>query len=55
MRGVGITPDELVEMPVGAVPLSPAEASTLDVQGLEDSKDAQLIRALQELGTLPVK
>ncbi len=55
VRGVGITPDELVEMPVGAVPLSPAEASTLDVQGLQDSKDAQLIRALQELGTLPVK
>ena len=55
VRGVGITPDVLVEMPVGAVPLTPAEASTLDVQGLRDSKDAQLIRALEELGTLPAK
>lgn len=55
VRGVGITPDELVEMPVGAVPLTPAEASTLDVQGLHNSKDAQLIRALEELGTLPAK
>jgi carboxyl-terminal processing protease len=49
VRGKGIQPDELVDLPPGAVPLSPADAARLDSQALLQSKDTQLVRALQEI------
>jgi carboxyl-terminal processing protease len=49
VRGKGIQPDELVTLPQGVAPLSPAEAAQLDAQALRASDDTQLVRALQEL------
>lgn len=47
IRGQGIEPDELVLLPLEIRPLSPAEAVTLDAEGLRDSSDAQFVRALE--------
>jgi carboxyl-terminal processing protease len=49
VRGVGIQPDELVNLPPDAAPLSPADAAQLDSQALLQSKDTQLVRALQAI------
>ncbi len=49
IRKEGITPDVRVELPVGVASLSPSEAAALSAQALEESKDTQLVRALQEL------
>jgi carboxyl-terminal processing protease len=49
VRGKGIQPDELVNLPPDAAPLSPADAAQLDSQALLQSKDTQLVRALQEI------
>ena len=49
VRGKGIQPDELVDLPPDAAPLSPADAAKLDSQALLQSKDTQLVRALQEI------
>jgi carboxyl-terminal processing protease len=50
VRGKGITPDEIVSLPEGQVPLSPSAAGELDAAGLQASGDAQLLRALAVLG-----
>jgi carboxyl-terminal processing protease len=55
VRGKGIQPDELVDLPPGVTPLSPAEAARLDVQALLQSKDTQLVRAIQELKAIAAK
>jgi carboxyl-terminal processing protease len=49
VRGKGIQPDELVDLPPDAAPLSPADAAQLDAQALLQSKDTQLVRALEEI------
>jgi carboxyl-terminal processing protease len=49
VRGKGIQPDILVDLPPGAAPLTPAEAAELDSQALLRSDDAQLVRALETL------
>lgn len=49
VRGKGITPDEVVELPVGKIPLSPSEAAALDQAGLQASGDTQLLRAIDSL------
>jgi carboxyl-terminal processing protease len=49
VRGKGIQPDEVVTLPAGAAPLSPAEAAQLDIQALRQSTDVQLVRALEDL------
>ena len=49
VRGKGIQPDELVDLPPDVAPLSPADAAQLDSQALLQSKDTQLVRALQEI------
>jgi carboxyl-terminal processing protease len=49
VRGKGIQPDELVNLPPDVAPLSPADAAQLDSQALLQSKDTQLVRALQEI------
>ena len=51
VRGKGITPDQIVELPIGKVPLSPSEAATLDSAGLQASGDTQLLRAIEVLKT----
>jgi len=50
IRKEGIAPDVRVELPPGVATLSPTEAAALSEQALQESKDAQLVRALQELG-----
>jgi carboxyl-terminal processing protease len=52
VRGKGIQPDELVALPPDVAPLSPADAAQLDSQALLQSKDTQLVRALQEIRAL---
>lgn len=47
VRGVGITPDELVALPPGATGLTPAEAADLSQQELLASDDTQLARAFE--------
>jgi carboxyl-terminal processing protease len=49
VRGKGIQPDEVVALPAGAAPLSPAEAAQLDIQALRQSTDVQLVRAIDDL------
>ncbi|HEY3230490.1 MAG TPA: S41 family peptidase [Roseiflexaceae bacterium] len=49
VRGKGIQPTELLALPPGVAPLSPAEAARLDAQTLLQSKDVQLVRALAAL------
>jgi len=49
VRGKGIQPTELLALPPGVAPLSPAEAARLDAQALLQSKDVQLVRALAAL------
>jgi carboxyl-terminal processing protease len=51
VRGKGITPDEIVELPVGKTALSPSEAAALDPAGLQASGDTQLLRAIESLKT----
>jgi carboxyl-terminal processing protease len=55
VRGKGIQPDELVDLPAGAAPLSPADAARLDAQALRESKDTQLVRALEEIKSVADK
>jgi carboxyl-terminal processing protease len=55
VRGKGIQPDELVELPPGVAPLSPADAAQLDSQALLQSKDVQLVRALEQLKAVAVR
>ncbi|PDW03540.1 S41 family peptidase [Candidatus Viridilinea mediisalina] len=47
IRGQGISPDEEVILPFEIRPLSPAEAAELDSVELRESRDAQLVRALE--------
>jgi carboxyl-terminal processing protease len=49
VRGKGIQPDEIVTLPADVEPLSPTDAAQLDAQALFQSKDVQLVRALQVL------
>jgi carboxyl-terminal processing protease len=55
VRGKGIQPDELVELPADVAPLSPAEAAQLDAQALLQSQDVQLVRAIEQLKAVAVK
>ena len=55
VRGKGIQPDEIVELPPDVIPLSPAKAAKLDQQALLQSEDAQLVRALHVLKGLAGK
>lgn len=50
VRNKGINPDEVVSLPSGAIPLSPAQAAALDPQALRQSDDTQLLRALEVVG-----
>jgi carboxyl-terminal processing protease len=52
VRGKGITPDQVVELPVGVEPLTPSAAAKLDAAGLRASGDAQLLRALELVGAI---
>lgn len=45
VRGRGITPDKVVDLPPQASPLTPAEAAALDLQALRASQDVQLVQA----------
>jgi carboxyl-terminal processing protease len=47
----GIDPDILLPLPAGALPLLPFEEERLTPEQLRDRDDAQLLRALQELGS----
>jgi|APCry1669189070_1035195.scaffolds.fasta_scaffold00113_15 carboxyl-terminal processing protease len=47
IRGQGITPDEKVDLPIDADPLSPVEAAALDATQLHGSTDLQLVRAIE--------
>jgi carboxyl-terminal processing protease len=47
VRGVGIAPDEVVDLPSDATPLTPREAAELSAQALRESSDVQLRRALE--------
>ncbi|GAB4126850.1 MAG: S41 family peptidase [Roseiflexaceae bacterium] len=49
VRGSGITPDIVVELPLGKLPLSPREAAALSPADLANSGDTQLLRALELL------
>jgi carboxyl-terminal processing protease len=53
VRGQGITPDEIVDLPAGKNPLSPSEAAGLSAGQLQESGDTQLLRALQLLAVGP--
>jgi carboxyl-terminal processing protease len=48
VRNVGIEPNEIVALPPGIAPLSPADAAELNVEELLDSEDVQLVAALKE-------
>jgi carboxyl-terminal processing protease len=47
VRGKGIVPDELVELPPGVLALSPAAAADLSEPELLGSEDVQLVRAVE--------
>jgi carboxyl-terminal processing protease len=47
----GIDPDILLPLPAGVLPLLPFEEERLTPEQLRDRDDAQLLRALQELGS----
>lgn len=47
VRNIGITPDELVALPPGVAPLTPAEAAELNQEDLLKSADVQLVRGLE--------
>lgn len=49
----GIDPDIKVSLPNGASPLIPQVESAMTASQLQSSSDAQLLRALQELGAVP--
>jgi carboxyl-terminal processing protease len=55
VRGQGIQPDELVELPPDVAPLSPAEAALLDTPTLLKSQDVQLVRAIEQLKAIAAK
>jgi carboxyl-terminal processing protease len=52
VRGKGIQPDVTVELPAGAQALSPVDAAALGSQGLGQTQDTQLRKALELLGAL---
>lgn len=47
IRGQGIEPDELVDLPDEIAPFTPAQAAELPAAELRDSEDVQLSRAIQ--------
>jgi carboxyl-terminal processing protease len=49
--GVGIQPNEQIDLPPNVVPLSPSQAAELDRDALLQSEDVQLARALELLYT----
>lgn len=49
VRGIGIEPNKLVDLPPQVVPLSPADASELNAQQLQTSDDEQLAEAFQQV------
>lgn len=52
----GIDPDILLPLPAGALPLLPIEEERLSPQEIRERDDAQLMRALEELGSpLPTR
>ena len=53
IRKHGIEPDVIVELPVGADLIAPAELEELSVAELLDSEDKQLLKALELLDVLP--
>lgn len=53
IRKQGIDPDITVEVEAGADLLAPREVSELTVSELLNSEDAQLLKALEELGATP--
>lgn len=53
IRKQGIEPDVIVESPIGANLLSPADMQTLTVEDLLQSEDKQLLKALELLDALP--
>jgi carboxyl-terminal processing protease len=50
IRQQGVTPDVKVSLGPGDQALTPAEAAALSAQALKESKDVQLVRALELLG-----
>lgn len=52
VRGKGITPNEIVELPAGIPALTPAQARDLTPETLQSSGDTQLLRAIELLGAL---
>jgi carboxyl-terminal processing protease len=53
IRKQGIQPDVEVELPVGAIMVTPADLETLSVTELLASEDVQLLKALEILNALP--
>jgi carboxyl-terminal processing protease len=51
----GITPDQVVTQPNGAIQLTPSQEGSLSVQQLQISSDAQLLAALQSVSQLAVR
>ena len=51
----GITPDQVVEQPAGAIQLTPSQEGPLDAQQLRASTDAQLLAALQQASQLAAR
>jgi carboxyl-terminal processing protease len=47
--GVGITPDEIVRMPAGAMPVYPTDLPSMSTSALSESGDAQLLAAVNDL------
>jgi carboxyl-terminal processing protease len=47
--GVGITPDEIVQMPAGVLPIYPSDLPAMSTYGLSESGDAQLLAAVNDL------
>jgi len=48
--GVGITPNQVIAMPVTALPIDPTTLGTMTVTHLDASGDAQLLAAVKDLG-----
>jgi len=47
--GVGIKPDEIVQMPAGAMPIYPTDLPSMSTYQLSSSGDAQLLAAVNDL------
>lgn len=55
IRGQGITPDEVIELPTTVIPLTPREAEGLSGEELRTNADTQLVRALELAAEVAVR